>query len=287
MQHGILTDNDVSRLSKSSLYRVRRTFIAYCQRRCTLQKRVYWHHLHWDMLVSIISTIIILLTLREMQIARDTAYKPCIQIDGATVAFAWNAEHKKIDDIDRTFFRSVIGDTDPLNEVPILVIRNLGSGIARNIRFNWQYIDNLRALYSYFLCLDSTPDYVYQIMANGVYVDSEWSGTVFQEGYGVFQVPYLSNDRGLGKTKYSVELPSMYYSLIASMISNCHWVGVFNADPSDLYKLNKIPDIVIALEYSDMQGKTYKENISLRIKIDGLTFDPNSITVGTISIQQT
>lgn len=92
---------------------------------------------------TIISMLLVYLTLREMQIARDNAYAPCLIIEDSKVNIRWDGSESAAQTKDEKNPLMSEGET----ENPLLVpfhVKNIGVGIARNVHMEINVENTMR-----------------------------------------------------------------------------------------------------------------------------------------------
>ncbi len=206
--------------------------------------------------ISIISTIIILLTLNEMQAARDAAYLPNLVLTDLNVSIEWKDIGKHPNEqTEELQYPSIIYDSNTyLKNVPKLKIHNIGVGTAKDIILNWNMEKNINELIRVF---DSFEDI--DIACNWKEVTISVSGRKIQIGIPETErIEFLMNSTQ-GYCERTVPLP-FYYLFNLAYVRN---VG------------NRIPPIALTVSYSDIQGKRYQKEISLISQRILLSQDPD------------
>ena len=99
----------------------------------------FFHWKHWKATLeafvavsAIISTLLVYFTLREMQIARDNTYAPCLIIEDSKVNIRWDGPGVVSQTKDEINPLMSDGETENPLVVPFHV-KNIGIGIAKNV----------------------------------------------------------------------------------------------------------------------------------------------------------
>lgn len=137
---GELTNQQVASILNTTVDIVNSAYSQYCTEKNPFQKKSFDHkNASIQILISVISTFIVLLTLFEMQAARNATYLPDISFGNKEVAISWDANGLPyISDETKDVISKVVNDDNTeINRIPRLKIYNLGVGVAKDISFVW------------------------------------------------------------------------------------------------------------------------------------------------------
>lgn len=234
-----------------------------------------------QILISILSALIVLFTLFEMQAERNMAYRPDVyfsfNIPAEGIQNTWNDGGELIESTIDTY------------SVPIQ-LQNIGVGTAKNIDFDWNWDDNLetytevinRGKYSWVFYNSS------QIFLRNMHPeikDDEEREEICKQETSVIFGNYRKSDAHLDyllssedKTQ-TIWFPYEYYELVQEAIL--------------AKKTSFIPAISLDVSYCDIQGKKYQKTYQITPHVtmwqessDGMTclFDFNVNEVKTMGI---
>lgn len=205
--------------------------------------------------ISFISLIGVLLTLLEMKIERDAAYKPTILMNAVDYQISWNAngeeewvsslpnesnsshEVNENGEITRTISLPV--NIFPNNGLETFTVVNIGVGAAKDIRFEWDE-NNIPYLCNYLAeCDPSKSDFC----TFGESAAFSFGGRVVVTDVDrdvrlMYMLPEAAET-------YSLPLPTAYSILI-------HEIMKCSVLPEPLH-------INLYVEYSDVQGKSFRD----------------------------
>ena len=203
-----------------------------------------------QILISLISTVVILATLLEMQEERNATYMPNISINCPGIRCIWNDKHLLSNDVsfiddDYLDVWNEEGDSYVDSTLVDVEVMNTGVGVAKDIYIDWRYTENYAAFGDTFSKCDDikfkTDDYMaYAELENG----SEWFYT-FEEGL-VHQFGFLSADLN---NKESFTIPYSYIELYKIGIS-------YNMG-------HELPVLRFDVVYNDVQGELYRKEFSI------------------------
>lgn len=219
--------------------------------------------------VALLSTIMVLVTLFEMQAARNAAYMPCVSIRGTEVAIVWDSQGQTKDVseelIEKAKYHIISSDTQ-INKIPILKLYNIGAGTAKAIEVEWDIEHNVNEINK---CYESTGKVItYDKKFDFIKVyksiedknnDENWMMTG-ANSYNYFD--FILNSE---KDYVSLMLPNIYYEFIVDIIS------------SELYWDNhRLPIFTMNIRCMDIQNKVYNKKISLKYRMREGLRDKNS-----------
>lgn len=98
--------------------------------------------------VSVCSIFIAVETLNEMKRERELAYRPDLRVYENDISLYWNEEGKEIRREDNYTRQYQTNEENVLYGV-YLNIDNIGSGNAKDIKYDWNYEDNIRTFNSF------------------------------------------------------------------------------------------------------------------------------------------
>lgn len=193
---------------------------------------------------SVVSAIIVVLTLNEMQIQRNNAYMPDVVFEPVTVNVSWGDPAELDDSISRT------GDVPETNPTLVRIpVRNIGVGVAKKLTFTID-ADNYFSWISEFNELNPDTPYTYKqngdllIISNGS-LHNEFNATYHNEK--TFLLPNAEET-------YEITLPIQYTKLLH------HFYETQRGQPFT------VSDLEINVSFEDVQGIKYDKVISLTIQ---------------------
>ena len=200
-----------------------------------------------EIAISIISTILVLLTLFEMQADRNAAYRPDISFADAEVAIAWdgeleteNTEENQSWNLDSFF------ETYDVNVTPQLMMYNIGVGTAKNIKLQWDHGSNVENFIEAFEPYD---DISILLDDNMIYIETDKSVIGQGVGNGYTTEFMLSSVEDY----CTIQFPIAYSYLIRELLTR--------SLPS-----NQLPTLSLSVTYTDIQNKTYSKCINIYIQ---------------------
>lgn len=200
---------------------------------------------------TVISAIIVLLTLREMQIQRNNAYMPEIIFETVSAPFSWGTP-QNLD-----VYGSLIDDETELNPSSIKIpVRNIGVGVAKKISITITD-DNYISWLSLFNKLNPENQYTYTRNGSMLTISNGTTQIVFNADYQIEKTFLLPNAEEI----YEVVIPIQYTKLLQEISSIRSTTLV------------KIPSLEVNVSFEDVQGIAYNKKISLNIESYFLTSD--------------
>lgn len=192
-------------------------------------------------IATIISVIMVLFTLLEMQVQRNNAYRPYIVFESVQVDVAWG----DTENIENAFAESDDSFNPGIITIPT---RNIGVGVAKQITYS---IDksNFIAWLDLLNELDTENEYSYSQNGNQLIVKTNSSEIAFSGNYEMTKVFLLPNAEEI----FDFVIPIHYTRLLQGIYS------VRGAERVD------IPDIEVFISFSDVQGVKYTRQIFLSI----------------------
>ena len=210
------------------------------------------HHKDRNMLVqtivSVVSTLLVLFTLFEMQAERNAAYRPSLSIGNTEIAFVWDSEKALVnpDEISEDISRFIDGTTT-INRTPKIDIYNIGVGTAKAVEFEWNNEENIDQLIQ---ALEKYCDIHITIDNNGLLSMEKDTRKITTGLPAKTTFEFVSNST---ENTYSIVFPDLYYYFMAQLCSHV-----------PLSELDIHFSLIIS--YCDIQGKSYSENIILTPK---------------------
>lgn len=251
-----MTTSQVAEILNTSIDVVNSAYEEYCKEQNPFKKTSFdFKNAAIQITISIISTILVLLTLFEMQAGRNATYLPDISLSNTKVAISWDKNGLPSITQDAKDVVSKIADKDTIiNESPQIKIYNIGVGTAKNISFNWDHQRNIKAFMD---ILNSYDDI--DVSYDGNMLNIKTPG--IEEGIGEYskdQFDFLLNSTQEFET---IAFPLSYYTLLKeTYIRTDH---------------KEIPTLYLLASYSDVQGKAYNKNIQIKANISFLTKNPD------------
>lgn len=256
IEKGYLSKKQVADTLNTTIDIVNSAYDDYCKQQNPFSKKSFeFKNAAIQITISIFSTLLILLTLFEMQAERNATYLPDISISNTKVAISWDKNGlpcitQEVQDI-----VSKTADEDTIiNKLPQLKVCNIGVGTAKNISFNWDIQRNMEAFMD---ILNPCDDIDVSFDGNMLYIKTPAS----EEGIGVpdkSQFEFLLNST---QEFESFAFPFSYYTLIKET-----YIRTANRE---------IPTLYLSVSYSDVQGKVYNNIIQINARISFLMEHPD------------
>lgn len=198
---------------------------------------------------TMVSAIIVVFTLHEMQVQRNNAYMPDIIFETVTVNISWGEPEK----LNATFIDTEL-ETNPSSvHIPS---RNIGVGVAKKITYSLDS-SNYISLLSVYNELMPENQYTYNQNGNFLSIHDGNGSMGFNancQSEKVFLLP-------AAEEAYDFVLPMQYTTLLQEIYSSCHARPRRNPQPVN------IPDIKLNVSFEDVQGVKYSKTIPLAIEI--------------------
>ena len=210
-----------------------------------------------EIAISIISAVLILFTLFEMQAERNAAYMPSISINCENMKFSWD-ENSSLCDYSSNFKGLNGYTTEALDAYedsyksgfPInMSVQNTGVGVAREVYVDWLYEDNIPAFQKLFSDVNDISVLMENYQINIVLNKSDVIGMPYQNSES-YQYGFLSPD--LDKTE-SMNVPLVYMLL--------YQIAVAHGFQHDL------PEIRFSVKYKDVQGEVYLHDFTIEPEV--------------------
>lgn len=206
-----------------------------------------------EIVISVVSVYLVLLTLFEMQADRDAAYMPDISISDANVAITWETavQEEPIEDVSSTepsedsfsqLYNS-LSETYDFNTPIVLQLFNIGVGTAKDIMLEWDHEANISAFTKAFSCYD---DVHIGLDGNMLYVQSP--SLTFGQGVGNERIAEFMLSSSVESK--NIQFPYAYSFLINELLSR---------KPID----ESFPKLSLVITYSDIQNKMYIKEITI------------------------
>lgn len=209
-----------------------------------------------EIAISLVSTVLVLLTLFEMQEDRNAAYRPDVSFSDTTVAITW--ENMSTEGPSESFTtvapeeNSISTLYDSLSESYVfnapteLQMYNIGVGTAKDVTLIWDHESNIAAFIKAFSIYENVN---VSLQGNMLYVESPSQS--FGQGVGTERIAEFM----LSSTEEScsVKFPYAYSFLIQELLSR----APIEAD---------FPTFSLVITYSDVQNKTYSKEITVTVE---------------------
>lgn len=221
-----------------------------------------------NIIIQFVSTIIILLTLFEMQSERNLAYMPNVHINSTGVKFAWDQNHDininlaEMDEQERDVWN---GSQYATGLVVNSAIQNTGVGTATEVYVDWLYEENVRAFQKFF----HDKDNITVEINNNLFV-IEYNGLSlghFISKNKKYIYGFLSSDPN---QKESLTIPNPYVFLYECAYAN--------------FQHESIPEVKFLIQYNDIQGKTYSKRFTIKPSPDFVTMHPEGHGFGVVNL---
>lgn len=214
---------------------------------------------------TVISSIIVIFTLHEMQIQRNNAYMPDIIFETTTVAIS-RGNPENLND-----YKSLVGTDIDLNPCSINIpVKNIGVGVAKKISFTMD-TDNYLSLLNLFNEIHPENQYTYTQKNNTLTISNGLHEFIFTASCHD-EKTFLLPD---AEETYKFVIPLQYASLLREIFL------ISRASPND------IPDLQIQVSFEDVQGVKYSKTIILSLEpvFAVEDFDGNGLVVYQIAMK--
>ena len=223
---------------------------------CLLKKKSFKYKSEpIQIIISIVSTVIVLLTLFEMQAARNASYLPDIVLSNTEVAMMWDENGLLCErEADRKIISKMIREDTIINRVPQIEVYNIGVGTAKNITFEWNATKNIKRFMD---VLNSCDDINISYDKGFVVIKTP------SKEYSIWEPDQSVRDFLLNSADESDTLifPYAYYELMREIYVRTD--------------KKVVPTLEFVISFSDVQGKIYKKNMQIQTKISFLEQNPD------------
>lgn len=198
---------------------------------------------------TLLSSVFVLLTLRELKTQRKHSYKPELVIP--EVCFNFIGEHDRYLDIWKT------DDSEMLS----LNVHNVGLGVAKNVKLSWKY--DHASLLSRFNNLSSAN--------KGSFKVSEDRLDYFRDGALLSGVPLGMQETqeidfilpaGVGSNVCKINIPRSFISITSEILKN--------GSPDEIFDLSQFNDgfipLTLTMTYQDIGGLKISNELKIEIK---------------------
>lgn len=197
--------------------------------------------------ISIVSVILVLLTLFEMQADRNAAYRPDVSFADIEVAITWegeceteNPEENQPLNLDPFF------EKYDVNATPQLMMYNIGVGTAKNIKLQWDHGANVE---NFIKAFEPYDDISILLDDNMIYIETDKS--VIGQGVGNgYTADFMLSS---AEDYCTIQFPVAYSYLIRELLTR--------SLPS-----NQLPTLSLSVTYTDIQNKAYSKVINIYIQ---------------------
>ena len=196
-----------------------------------------------QIIISIVSALLVLLTLFEMQNERNAAYMPNISINCPGMKFIWNKDHEIVYDssgLSEELQRSWNAETAHIdNDFINMSIQNTGVGVAKDVYVDWCAKENISAFQKLFSGNKELSIEINQDRVNVKHINGWMVGSPYYKG-GIYKYGYLKANLDTSET---LSIPVEYTLLYQYAYAYYLW--------------DYIPEIKFIVSYNDVQGETY------------------------------
>lgn len=233
MSYGQITDEEVAAKFNTSVQNVRNAFVEYSRNRNPFRP------LNIKLYLELISILLVLFTLFEMQVSRNNAYLPDILFYNTTFAVTWNENgFTRLGQSDDEMYQNLIARNEYVNEIPKIKLTNIGVGTAKNVQIEWEY-ENLDLLVDYLYKVNDKATFTY--LRNDKYDSVIINGSLYTSSKPFSEITYMKNE----SEEERIVFPYEYWECIRE--------SCVNQTAGSL----PIPDLKVEVRYSDVQGKRY------------------------------
>lgn len=255
IKDGQLTNQQVADILNTTLETVDSAYDEYCKDQNPFKKRSFeFKSTTVQIAISVISTCLVLLTLFEMQAARNATYLPNISIGNTEVAIAWDKNDLPyISEEDLETISKAIDENTIINKLPQMKVYNIGVGTAKDITFKWDS-NNIQQLANVLSTYDDI-----DVIFDGSFVNIKTSSIE----QGMWSPDSSQTDFLLNSTQEfaTLSLPLPYYELIREIYIRTD--------------VKTIPSLHLQISFSDVQGKTYTQSLQINSTISFLLQNPD------------
>lgn len=237
---------------------------------CVTKKEGFFSRLtpgDWINLVgTIISAVLVLFTLFEMQKERDTAYRPYIVMNAIEETAEWDSEGDLLWLKNYTRPSEITEETDVDGTIhgtitlPMTLFKpssfyqysvvNIGAGAATEVTYSW-YDTNSQSLYDYLCSIDSKYKSFYQAGASDVFDCNNNLFVLDKET--TYRQMYIEPNSS--QTLY-LDFPAQYSLLTGMIMKN------YKRDSSE-----QLPNLFLNVEFKDIQNKSFAETVMISISM--------------------
>lgn len=204
--------------------------------------------------ISLCSSFIAVETLNEMRKERELAYKPDLRVYENDVSLYWNDEGWEIKRGDN-YTRQYLSNEENILYGVYLNVDNIGTGNAKDIKFDWNYKDNIMIFDSF---LKGSGVEVSLLESENVIEIEHKNKFITQSKIDENDVEsYISQN-----TQKRVLIPSVYLELLTV---HCYE----NMSPSSEIEYGKsmtikdFPELYLTISYQDIQGSIIKKQVKI------------------------
>lgn len=257
MRHGLITDNEVASIFNVSTVSVRIGFVEYAKRKNPFlrQKRNIFPVI--EIITSLLAFVISFLTLQEMQTERDNAYLPDLYFQSVVAGVSWDSSgpcySASFDEASSQILTNL--QISYIDEPPVLKIANMGIGKAKNIEIDWLHRQNVDALLNYLYSINDESEFTLVETDIGFHMKSKTVNYITSEP-GQQRILYLLND---DETDF-MSLPREYWECIRQIFYESY-------NHNSGYVALNIPNLILSISYTDVQGKQYKYKREIQIEM--------------------
>ncbi|SCZ77502.1 hypothetical protein [Pseudobutyrivibrio xylanivorans] len=212
-----------------------------------------------SVILTVVSLFVVYMTLKEMQVERDAAYRPDLYMDSIGCEFLWDSgykEYRSITEIengehfytesDVKEIKEYIKDDDNLNKKLKFKLFNIGVGTAKKVEISWEIDDFIDEMNSFL------PDGIEISVDDSIVIEDEYS-TLYEYADIPKKQEILVVRNSVGEDEY-IQLPDIYTKFIDTWLFHD-------------YKHDTLPDIKLHVDYYDIQNKKYEKDFVITSKI--------------------
>lgn len=263
IQKGEMTSQQVASIMHTTVNNVALAYSNYINRQNPFNRKSFDLQVTIQTVISLVSTLLVLLTLFEMQQERNMAYAPDIVMDSVSAGMIWNERGRLFADVEESVYSLSQWEDEGayINIQPKIKMCNIGAGVAKNVTIEWDTATDLPQFMKLLNQHDGVETWIegpHGIVANYALVIKTPRD---QQGVGM---PY-ENSRfdfmlGSAQEQKVLEFPLVYYELMRELS-----IILIEGDDNDTLNLDNIPSIHLLIHYSDIQGKSYNKKIEISI----------------------
>lgn len=241
---GRITVQEVAVYYNTSVKNVEAAYTEYVNSKNPFQKSDH-QVVKWiiETFISLLSVLLVLFTLFEMQEERNAAYRPNISLNSAKIIFAWDENGSFVNDY--SLLTDRFGMADSLERYfkgfnVNIPIQNTGVGVAKDVCVDWNYEENLAKFQQLF---EESAGVTVAVAGNQIFIESNGltMGSFFSDEP-LYLFGYLQNSFEISET---IQIPHYFVELYELAYSNGLW--------------RSIPEIRFRIICKDVQGEEYSK----------------------------
>ena len=284
---GTIKEDELANIYATSIDNVKKAVIDYKARRNPFrQADKQMRQGAIQVVISLFSIILVLLTLFEMQAERNAIYKPNISTKCPGIKFAWDDNHSITSDTSfltedvelRNWEREK--DSYVLDDYVDMVIQNIGVGVARDVSVNWMYKKNYDALMGAISTIDDVPVTITAPIGYMTHLPYRVDFGVFISEEGQEQI-ITCHPNNESEYKYSFISPDLTNTETLSVPYDfIHVIKIICA-----YELwDNLPNLHFNVEFKDVQGEIYSKSFIIKPELEEAIQNPEGHGFATVSL---